>query len=257
MSTCAFLLLLFSLRHPSAVDLSFYFGDAVTFNQNIPTPADVLGFEIGTRHLRHDQLVRYLERLDAASDRVSLSVIGETHEGRPLLHLTITAPGNHARLEALRTRHLELSAGKGDPEQGPVVVWMGYSVHGNEPSGTNAAPLVAYYLAAANGLDEVLADTVIVFDRIRETLARDRAAPLPGVIDRAITETLRRTLMTSGTTLMASVTLMALGGPVLFGFAAAVTVGVALGTLSSIFVAAPLLLHLPGALIAPLAEPRA
>ncbi|PJA60805.1 MAG: protein translocase subunit SecF [Rhodobacterales bacterium CG_4_9_14_3_um_filter_71_31] len=100
-------------------------------------------------------------------------------------------------------------------------------------------------------------DTVIVFDRIRETLARDRAAPLPGVIDRAITETLRRTLMTSGTTLMASVTLMALGGPVLFGFAAAVTVGVALGTLSSIFVAAPLLLHLPGALIAPLAEPRA
>ena len=91
-------------------------------------------------------------------------------------------------------------------------------------------------------------DTVVVFDRIRETLGRPGSAPLPIVIDQAVTETLRRTLMTSGTTLAATVSLMIFGGPALFGFAAATTFGIALGTLSSICIAAPLLLHLPGAL---------
>lgn len=101
-------------------------------------------------------------------------------------------------------------------------------------------------------------DTVIVFDRVREDLGRNRAAPLPSVIDRAITDTLRRTLMTSGTTLATSVALMLFGGPVLFGFAAATTFGIALGTLSSIFVAAPLLLALPGPILAePPQTPRA
>jgi preprotein translocase subunit SecF len=91
-------------------------------------------------------------------------------------------------------------------------------------------------------------DTVIVFDRIRERLARHRAAELPWIIDVSITDTLRRTLITSGTTLATSVSLMIFGGPVLFGFAAAVTFGIAVGTFSSIFVAAPLVLHLPGRL---------
>lgn len=91
-------------------------------------------------------------------------------------------------------------------------------------------------------------DTVVVFDRIRENLARDRTASVESVIDRSVTETLRRTMMTSGTTLAVSVTLMLFGGPVLFGFAAAVTFGILVGTYSSIFVAAPLVVHLPGAL---------
>jgi preprotein translocase SecF subunit len=91
-------------------------------------------------------------------------------------------------------------------------------------------------------------DTVVVFDRIRETLGREPDSPIESVIDRSITETLRRTLMTSVTTLVTTVALMVLGGPVLFGFAAAITFGVLIGTYSSIFVAAPLLIHLPGRL---------
>jgi preprotein translocase SecF subunit len=89
-------------------------------------------------------------------------------------------------------------------------------------------------------------DTVVIFDRVRELLTKRRDLPAPDVMDRAITSTLRRTLMTSGTTLIASVALMLFGGPVLFGFAAAITFGVTVGTWSSVFVAAPLLLHLPG-----------
>ncbi len=91
-------------------------------------------------------------------------------------------------------------------------------------------------------------DTVVVFDRLREVLGKHRSLPLPAAIDLAITSTLRRTLMTSATTLVTSVALMIFGGPVLFGFAAATTFGLVLGTLSSIFVAAPLLLVLPGRL---------
>lgn len=91
-------------------------------------------------------------------------------------------------------------------------------------------------------------DTVIIFDRIRETLGRDQSATLASVIDRSITDTLRRTLATSGTTLATSVALLIFGGPVLFGFAAAITYGVVIGTVSSIVVAAPMLLYLPGRL---------
>lgn len=91
-------------------------------------------------------------------------------------------------------------------------------------------------------------DTVVVFDRIRETLRKYKRLPLAEVIDISVTATLSRTLMTSGTTLLAGVAMMVLGGPVLFGFAASIVFGILIGTYSSIFVAAPLLLWLPGRL---------
>jgi preprotein translocase SecF subunit len=89
-------------------------------------------------------------------------------------------------------------------------------------------------------------DTVVVFDRIREILKKYKKLPLPQIIDISITATLSRTLITSVSTLLATVCMMALGGPVLFGFAAAITFGIIIGTVSSIFIAAPLLIHLPG-----------
>lgn len=89
-------------------------------------------------------------------------------------------------------------------------------------------------------------DTVVVFDRIREILKKYKKIPLPKIIDISITSTLRRTLLTSMTVLLACGAMMALGGPVLFGFAAAIGFGVIIGTYSSIFVAAPMLIYLPG-----------
>jgi preprotein translocase subunit SecF len=89
-------------------------------------------------------------------------------------------------------------------------------------------------------------DTVVVFDRIREMLKKYKKVPLPQIVDISITATLSRTLITSIATLLASFAMMALGGPVLFGFAMAIVFGIFIGTLSSIFVAAPLLIHLPG-----------
>lgn len=89
-------------------------------------------------------------------------------------------------------------------------------------------------------------DTVVVFDRIREMLKKYKKLSLSKIIDISITSTLSRTLITSLATMLAAGSMLFLGGPVLHGFAASIVFGIIIGTYSSIFVAAPLLLYLPG-----------
>ncbi len=89
-------------------------------------------------------------------------------------------------------------------------------------------------------------DTVVVYDRIREMLKKYKKLPITEVIDISITSTLSRTVMTSLATMMAAGAMAFLGGPVLFGFAVSIMFGIIIGTYSSIFVAAPMLIHLPG-----------
>lgn len=89
-------------------------------------------------------------------------------------------------------------------------------------------------------------DTVVVYDRIREMLKKYRKLPITRIIDISITSTLSRTLITSLATMLAAMAMAFLGGPVLFGFAVSIVFGIVIGTYSSIFVAAPLLIHLPG-----------
>ncbi len=68
------------------------------YNSAIPLPADILGYPVGTWHVRHDQLVNYMYALAEASDRVTIKEIGRTHEQRPLLLLTITSPSNQSNI---------------------------------------------------------------------------------------------------------------------------------------------------------------
>jgi murein tripeptide amidase MpaA len=106
----------------------------------------------------------------AAPDRVKLETMGFTYENRPQVLLIITSPNNQKRLEEIRQQHIKLS----DPSQSasvnidnmPIVVWIGHSIHGNEPSGANSSLLEAYHLAAAQGkeIDELLENVVILFD---------------------------------------------------------------------------------------------
>lgn len=86
-----------------------------------------------------------------------------------------------------------------------------------------------------------LNDTIIVFDRMREDLKVLRKLPFNQVINHALNITLSRTLMTSGTTLLVLIPLVALGGSTIFGFALVMIIGVVFGTLSSLFIAAPLM----------------
>jgi preprotein translocase subunit SecF len=89
-----------------------------------------------------------------------------------------------------------------------------------------------------------LNDTVVVYDRIRENLRKFKRMPLPQLIDLSINETLSRTTMTSVTTLLALIALYAFGGEVISSFVLAMIFGIVVGTFSSIFISAPLLILL-------------
>ena len=85
-------------------------------------------------------------------------------------------------------------------------------------------------------------DTIVVFDRIRENMRKIRRQSLVKVINASVNETLSRTLLTSGTTLITVIALFFLGGPVIHNFAFALLVGITVGTYSSIYIASPIVL---------------
>jgi preprotein translocase subunit SecF len=87
-----------------------------------------------------------------------------------------------------------------------------------------------------------LNDTIIIYDRIRENLINDIVSPLETIVNSSINQTISRTVLTSGTTLIAVLSLLIFGGGAIFDFALAVFIGVFVGTASSIFVASPVLL---------------
>jgi preprotein translocase subunit SecF len=87
-------------------------------------------------------------------------------------------------------------------------------------------------------------DTVVIFDRLRENLIKFKSTPLTELMNLTVNETLSRTLMTSGTTLLALIALLLLGGDVIRGFVFAITWGVIVGTYSSVYVAKNVVLML-------------
>ncbi|RYF80662.1 MAG: zinc carboxypeptidase, partial [Chitinophagaceae bacterium] len=140
-------------------------------NKAIPTPASVIHHEVGAWHVTHDRLVNYMQAIaTAAPQKVKMQTMGFTYEQRPQTLLIISSPKNIANLENIRQQHLLLSnpekSGSVNINDMPVVVYIGHSIHGNEPSGSNAALLTAYYLAAAEGkeIEELLENVVILFD---------------------------------------------------------------------------------------------
>lgn len=147
-----------------------YYLPQVSYNPAIPKPSQFLGYEVGEWHVSHDLQAAYLRALDQASDRIALQEYGRSYEQRPMYCLFITAPENHARLENIRQEREGLvdpaKSDRLDVRRLPAVNYMGYSIHGNEASGSNAALLVAYYLAAAQTpeVEQLLQNTVILLD---------------------------------------------------------------------------------------------
>ena len=160
------------LATPYAID------GTASYDPAVPTPGDVLGYTIGERHTRPDEVIRYLEAVAESSPRVTVGAHGETYEGRRLVHAIVTSPGNHARLGAIQAANVGLSEGTttGPLDAMPVVVYQGYSVHGNEASGTEAALVYLYHLAAAQGaeIDRQLDQAVILLDPLLNPDGRDR-----------------------------------------------------------------------------------
>ena len=151
------------------VSLNYYLDAQHPYDSTIPKPKELLGYEVGTWHASHDKLVYYMNRLAASSDRIKIENRGTTFEGRPILLLTITSPENHQRIDEIKENHIALSEKNSlsiDIEKQPVVVYQGFSIHGNEPSGSNASLLLAYHLAASQAPEtiDLMDQTVILFD---------------------------------------------------------------------------------------------
>ncbi|MFN3757782.1 MAG: M14 metallopeptidase family protein [Algoriphagus aquaeductus] len=149
-----------------AQDLSYYLPKGYTYNPSVPTPKQVLGYEVGEWHVTHDQLVMYMKAVAAASDRVKFEETGRSYEKRPQTLLTITSPSNLGKLDQIKAERAKLRepGSSVNIQNMPVVMFMGYSVHGNEPSGANASLLAAYHFAAANEIAADLENIVLLLD---------------------------------------------------------------------------------------------
>ena len=159
---------------------SYFFPKATQLDPKIPTPEQFLGYPIGSYFSRHDQVVAYFRQLEKVSDRVHVQSIGKTYEQREQIIVTITAPSNYAKLEQIRQEHLS----QVDPAKpvltgsAPIIIHLGYGVHGNETSSTETSLLTGYYLAASNDAEtqKWLNESVIFIDPSLNPDGRDRAA---------------------------------------------------------------------------------
>jgi hypothetical protein len=140
---------------PVSSQSAYFFPTGETFDESIPSPQEFLGYPIGSFVTRQDRIVTYMQELARLSDRATFQSIGLTYEHRFMPVLTVTSPGNHARLEDIRQEHLaSLQPGAPAHPELPVIAHLGYNVHGNEASGGEAALLTAYWLVAGTS-DEV------------------------------------------------------------------------------------------------------
>lgn len=153
----------------------------VTFDSSLPEPEEVIGVNVGERHWYSHEIRQYLDSLAAASPRmVALGEHARSYGGRPLVSYAISSPENLAELETIRAARAKIVNPDVDIDlsEQPAIVHMMYSIHGNEPSGSNATPLVAYYLNAAQDseLEQQLQNIVIIFNPMLNPDGLDRFA---------------------------------------------------------------------------------
>ena len=167
-----FLMLVFVTGHSQQ---NYFYPDAQNLDPSIPTPENFLGYPIGSQHTRHDKIIEYFRELDRLSERVIIRNLGLTYENRLQITAFITSPENHQRLEQIRTDHLKRNVVAGNNDT-PLVIQLGYNVHGNEPSSSEAALLTAYYLTASQDPETInwLKNMVIMVDPVYNPDGRDR-----------------------------------------------------------------------------------
>ncbi len=175
------LMLLLTVSMSSQAQERFAFSPGINYDESIPSPAEHLGYKLGDHFTLHAQVLDYFESLAATSNKVTLHPYGKTYEGRPLVYAIITSEANQSRIDEIRKNTLRLS----DPTDSgaselisdqPLIHWMSYNVHGNEPSSTEAAMQVAYHLAAGQDAEtrQMLDELVVIIDPCINPDGRDR-----------------------------------------------------------------------------------
>ncbi len=159
------------------------------------SPADFLGYGLGDRFTRHEQVLAYAEHVAAHSDRVDMEPYGKSYEGRDLVLVYVSTPDNLARREAIREANLRRaglapdgmtllggaarveSASSGAGEQrGVAIVWLSYNVHGNESVSSEASMQTLYDLARTTHPESGswLENTLVIMDPMINPDGRDR-----------------------------------------------------------------------------------
>jgi hypothetical protein len=164
-----------------SLTLSDIFDRPPVVNASIPKPEEVTGVRVGERHWYHYEIVNYLDALAEASPRmVALGEHARSYGGRPLVSYALSTSENLARLDEIKRARSAIIDPEADVDltTQPAVLHMMYSIHGNEPSGANATPLVAYYLNAVldDALLAQLEDVVIIFNPMLNPDGLDRFA---------------------------------------------------------------------------------
>ncbi len=153
---------------------------SMIFASSLQTPEEFLGYELGDRFSFHHDVVSYFEHIAEASNNISLIEYGETYEGRPLIVSIITHPKNKKSIDVLRKEHLVYSGldeGKAT-ENALAVVWLSYSVHGNESSSMEAAMKTLYSFADKSNANQTkwLEKVILIIDPCINPDGRDRYA---------------------------------------------------------------------------------
>ena len=173
------LLLVFVLLSNIISSQNYFLENYKPYNNSILSPEEFLGYEIGFQHTRHDQIVSYLTYLSTVSNKADLINYGKTHEGRNLVILTVTSESNLNRLDDIQKEHLKNTipgASVSLNDDLPIIINLGYGVHGNEPSSSEAALLTAYTLVASKNkkIEKFRQKSVVFIDPTINPDGRDR-----------------------------------------------------------------------------------
>lgn len=147
--------------------------------QRLQSPDEFLGQPLGEQFTPHHVLVNYFEQVAANSSFVKLYQYGETPQSRPQFIAIITSKENQERLEEIRLNNLRLAGladGTPDMKNPVAIVWLSYTVHGNEPSGAECSMQVLYDLVEPgnSATKEWLKNTVVIIDPVQNPDGYDR-----------------------------------------------------------------------------------
>ena len=161
----------------------YFFEKYAPFDEDIMSPEEFLGYPIGEMHTRHDLIVSYMTYLSNASDKADMFSYATSYEGRKLIYLIVSSPEKINNIESIRKSHLsyikpddENYIQSDKPSDFPVIVNLGYNVHGNEPSSSEAAMLTAYTLISSKSkeVEDYLENSIILIDPTINPDGRDR-----------------------------------------------------------------------------------
>ena len=161
----------------------YFFEKYAPFDEDIMSPEEFLGYPIGEMHTRHDLIVSYMTYLSNASDKADMFSYATSYEGRKLIYLIVSSPEKINNIEKIRKSHLsyikpddENYIQSNKPTDFPVIVNLGYNVHGNEPSSSEAAMLTAYTLISSQSkeVEDYLENSIVLIDPTINPDGRDR-----------------------------------------------------------------------------------